>query len=172
MYDIQLLDWDSNFFGYKVGKLNLSKTDFINLNKIETKSFDLIYLFVEQNIDEYLFYQCRGELQDIKIEFAKHVNFKDNNLSETVNITIKPIVILTDELFHLVLESGVFSRFKQDKNFVNNEFERLYRAWIDKSINDRNGKVIGAFINDELIGFISLSLKLGVLDIGLIAVHQ
>jgi dTDP-4-amino-4,6-dideoxy-D-galactose acyltransferase len=174
MYDIQLLDWDTNFFGYRVGKLNLSKTGLINLNlsRIETNSFDLIYLFVEQSIDEDLLSLWRSKLQYIKIELVKDVNTSDSNLSETGNVIIKPISVFTDELFHLVLESGVFSRFKQDKNFVNNEFERLYRAWIDKAINDRNAKVVGAFINDELIGFVSLSLKSGVADIGLIAVHQ
>jgi dTDP-4-amino-4,6-dideoxy-D-galactose acyltransferase len=172
MYHIQLLDWDTDFFGYNVGKVSLPKGETLEFDKIAQNDFDLIYLYTEQSVQDHLLKQWGAQLQDIKIEFIKDVNPAFNYSNEVGNLVLKPINNFSEELFHLVLESGVYSRFKQDQNFKNKEFQRLYKAWIDKALSDIEGKVIGAFINNELLGFVSLSLKLGVADIGLIAVHE
>ncbi len=177
MHQIQLLDWDTNFFGYKVGKLYLPKDREIDPNLLSPSDFDLVYIFTEQLIDDERIKLMNARLCDIKIEFIKNIEATLNvlPLSETISnevIEIKPIKKLTDNLLHLVLESGVYSRFKLDKNFINNEFERLYKAWIEKALIDKDAKVLGAYMNDNLVGFVSLSLKAGVADIGLIAVHE
>jgi dTDP-4-amino-4,6-dideoxy-D-galactose acyltransferase len=177
MHQIQPLDWDTNFFGYKIGKLYLPKEAIINTELLNSTDFDLLYIFAEQIIDEEHLKLVNANLYDIKIEFIKNINTSTETLtqSETMGqqaIQIKPINKLSDNLLHLVLESGVYSRFKLDKNFINNEFERLYKALIEKTFIDKDGEVIGAYVNNDLIGFVSLSLKEGVADIGLIAVHE
>jgi hypothetical protein len=44
MYHIQLLDWDTDFFGYNVGKVSLPKGETLEFDKIAQNDFDLIYL--------------------------------------------------------------------------------------------------------------------------------
>jgi dTDP-4-amino-4,6-dideoxy-D-galactose acyltransferase len=172
MHQIQLLDWDTNFFGYKVGRLALLNNQEPEIIQIKKDDYRLIYIFTQQKIEEQQLKMLGADLYDIKIEFIKEAKSIANNAIENDKVEIKPISILTDSLFHLVLESGVHSRFKQDKHFVNHEFERLYKAWIEKTLIEKDAKVIGAYMHDELIGFVSLSLKAGVADIGLIAVHE
>lgn len=172
MYTIQPLDWDTHFFGYKVGKISLSAEEISTLQKIEIADYKLIYLFAAHSIEEYLLKQWGAQLQDIKIEFVRTVDLSDYQSYLPEDMTIKPIHTFSEELFHLVLESGVHSRFKLDKNFVNNEFERLYKTWIEKALNDKDAKVMGAYLRNELMGFVCLTLKSGVADIGLIAVHE
>lgn len=172
MPEIQVLDWDTNFFGYKVGKISLTNNDIDDFFDFQKSDFDLIYLFSEFNINDNLLKKIGAKLQDIKIELIKDLDLKNNYLEQNGNVQLKEITKFSVELYHLVLESGAHSRFKLDKHFVNNEFDLLYKAWIQNSLNDTNAKVIGAYINNELLGFVSLSLKSGIADIGLIAVHE
>ena len=172
MPEIQVLDWDTNFFGYKVGKISLINNEIVDFIDFQKNDFELIYLFSEFNIDENLLKKTQAKLQDIKIELTKDLDLKNNYLEQNGNVQLKEITKFSEELYHLVLESGAHSRFKLDKHFVNNEFDLLYKAWIQNSLNDTNAKVIGAYINNELLGFVSLSLKSGIADIGLIAVHE
>jgi dTDP-4-amino-4,6-dideoxy-D-galactose acyltransferase len=172
MQQIQLLAWDSDFFGYKVGKLNLSSTDFLKNESIENHDYELIYIFSENAIEDKTLLKIGAKLQDIKIELVRAIqdNLEINNNQN--NLELKPIKVFSNNLFDLVLESGVYSRFKQDRRFIKNEFERLYKAWIEKALKDDEAQVIGAFVNNELLGFVSLTLKNGIADIGLIAVHE
>jgi dTDP-4-amino-4,6-dideoxy-D-galactose acyltransferase len=177
MHQIQPLDWDTNFFGYKIGKLHLPQETIINTELLNSTDFDLVYIFAEQIIDEEHLKLVNANLYDIKIEFIQNIKTSLEMLPQTETIgnhevEIKQITELSDNLLYLVLESGVYSRFKLDKNFKNKEFERLYRAWIEKTFIDKDGEVIGAYVNNDLIGFVSLSLKEGVAGIGLIAVHE
>jgi dTDP-4-amino-4,6-dideoxy-D-galactose acyltransferase len=110
-------------------------------------------------------------LSDEKIDLIKNVsnltfnNFENENLVELTK--------LDDNLLDLTFQSGHFSRFKIDSNFKNNEFERLYTAWIEQSIAHKNAdKVIGFSINNKVVGFISFVLKNNMFDIGLIAVNE
>jgi dTDP-4-amino-4,6-dideoxy-D-galactose acyltransferase len=177
MHQIQFLDWDTIFFGYKVGKICLSTDAIIDSQLPHAHDFDLVYIFTEQLIDEERQRLMHAILCDIKIKFTKEIKTdlnampQDQGISKEV-IEIKPIHKLSDNLFHLVLESGIYSRFKQDENFTNNEFERLYKAFIENALNDNDAEVLGAFINDDLVGFVSISLKAGVANIGLIAVNE
>lgn len=170
MIQIQSLDWDSNFFGYKVGKINLIDINFDEILKIDTQDYKLIYLFSAKEIPDEILDKISGKLVDIKVELIKKTSKEIAN--NPINFQVKKINVLTDELIKLVFESGIYSRYRLDQNFINNEFERMYRAWIQKSLTDSNSEVIGVFDHNELIGFISLSLKNGIADIGLIAVDE
>ena len=110
MHQIQPLDWDTNFFGYKIGKLYLPKEAIINTELLNSTDFDLLYIFAEQIIDEEHLKLVNANLYDIKIEFIKNINTSTETLtqSETMGqqaIQIKPINKLSDNLLHLVLES-------------------------------------------------------------------
>jgi dTDP-4-amino-4,6-dideoxy-D-galactose acyltransferase len=172
MHQIQPLDWDTNFFGYKVGKLSLSMSESVDVSKIELADFDLVYLFAEQSIEEDLLNKWGAELQDIKVELIKELKLEAGTFNKSSEIQIKTINIFSDALMKLVLESGVCSRFKLDKKFNKNEFERLYKAWIKKALVDNEAIVMGAFNNDELLGFISLGINALMDEIGLFAVSE
>jgi dTDP-4-amino-4,6-dideoxy-D-galactose acyltransferase len=170
MYVIKPLDWDSNFFGYKIGMLNLPIN--ATVEDVSTDDYRLVYIFANEAIEQRLCNKKGIELIDIKTELIKKINNDSIIISEEESIVIKVLTELNDELLQLVIESGAYSRFKLDKKFVNKEFERLYSAWIEKALNNSSSVVFGAFLNKKLVGFISLSFEFEIAQIGLIAVQE
>lgn len=79
-----------------------------------------------------------------------------------------------DQLLNLAYLSGICSRFKRDKNFMNNEFRLLYKEWLDKSIDKKlSFKVLIKHLEDEIAGFVTLNKKdMHTSEIGLIAVGE
>ncbi len=165
---IEYLEWDSVFFGYKVGKLNFfnEKEFHLSFNKY-SNNFHLIYVFSDQKL------QFNGiNLVDNKLIFVKKI---DQTLKKNLNTRIQLYNEINkesnQELMALALLSGKYSRFKLDVNFKNNEFEKMYQFWIDKHINE-NKKIIVKKNSKELAGFILYSKRKNTIYIELIAVSE
>ncbi len=160
---IEFLEWDSDFFSKKIGKVIIENSDDLNCNNLT--SYDLIYVFstapdlnyslVDKKI-VYILY----DLNQIAIE--DDPEFFDET-SDSYN-----------ELLSLTLQSGQYSRFKIDKNFKNNEYEKLYKEWIDGSISKKLATdIIVKRMDGKLVGFVTLTKKSNELaDIGLVAVDK
>lgn len=175
---IKYLEWDSNFFGYKVGLINNNFNSPIKglekiLNKAKINQYKLIYLkngksisFLNLNLKDY-----KILLADTKVTYSQVV---DRNLLTNISPQVKVYSesFPNDELISLALQSGVHSRFAIDPNFKNQEFETLYKLWIEKSVTKEIAKEVWVSSNEEglITGFITLGLKNGVPDIGLLAV--
>ena len=168
--EITQLKWDTDFFGYKVGKLLLNDNN-LDENLLINNDFKLIYLFCNEPLSEDLVKKHNLFLSDEKIDLITNVSNLTFNKFENENLF--ELTILDDNLLDLTFQSGHFSRFKIDSNFKNNEFETLYTAWIEQSISHKNAdKVIGFSINNKVVGFITFVLKNNMFDIGLIAVNE
>lgn len=165
---IEFLEWDSNFFGYKIGKFEYSNE--ISIDKLFKTDYRLIYLISENEITNL------GEnLVDKKAIFCQQLTKKRNiDFGEIIVKEFEPNINSYSELLELSYNSGTYSRFYTDKNFKNNEFQKLYKKWIDNSLHGKtNYKVFVAQTGEnELLGFITLGEKKeGLNDIGLLAVH-
>ncbi|MBD1427745.1 GNAT family N-acetyltransferase [Sphingobacterium arenae] len=161
------LDWDSEFFGYRVAKLEAKEP--IDFSSSFDPFFRLVYVFSQRPINE-----LESKLMDKKACFhMETINVNKNIINQC--LLIEPF----DERNHsynrlknLTLESGVFSRFFVDKNFANDEYSKLYTKWIENSVNKTSAiEVFVALEDNELLGFITLTKKTQDLaDIGLLAV--
>jgi dTDP-4-amino-4,6-dideoxy-D-galactose acyltransferase len=168
--DITQLKWDTDFFGYKVGTISLNDNN-LDENLLLNNDFKLIYLFSKESLSEDLVKKHNLFLSDEKIDLI--LNVSNLNFNNFENENLVELTKLDDNLLDLTFQSGHFSRFKIDSNFKNNEFERLYTAWIEQSITHKNAdKVIGFLINNKVVGFITFVLKNNMFDIGLIAVSE
>lgn len=167
---IKKLNWDSEFFGYKIGKYSLKdldKSDFKKF-KIESDQYRLIYVFSKQKLD----YQGL-DLVDTKLTFEKET--KESNCLECDNL--KLFELETDNfktLEKLALASGVYSRFKLDRKFKDNEYNRLYQEWIKNSVYGQKAMAIIIYKeNNNILGFTTLERKSdSLLDISLVAVDE
>ena len=80
----QILDWDSNFFGYKVAKINtphLGKSGLENLlEKLVDKGAELVYWFVdpEDQVSNRAAQETNGFLADEKVTYATALPTKKN----------------------------------------------------------------------------------------------
>ncbi|MBZ4191523.1 GNAT family N-acetyltransferase [Niabella beijingensis] len=166
MSRIEVLEWDTEFFGYKVGRIDYNEGAAISILPSE---FRLIYVFSEQPINE-----ISNKLVDKKACYVTLLNNKPETI-ENNKYQILPFDANAHNystLLQLTLESGTYSRFFLDKNFRDREFERLYTKWIENSLKDE--APLGVFIaieNNQIIGFITLGRKSReVSEIGLLAV--
>ncbi|MCU0422366.1 MAG: GNAT family N-acetyltransferase [Bacteroidia bacterium] len=164
---INKLEWDSRFFGYPIGRIDVGQQTSLNLKMLNLYEYKLIYLFSEKELLDVDNKENPIQLVDIKVQLGKSVN-----PNAIINQHIVRIYSLSEQLIKLALQSGAYSRFKLDTHFKNNEFERLYTTWITNAIDDTSTVVYGYIYEGFLAGFITLSIKNNSADIGLIAVDE
>lgn len=167
---IVTLDWDTEYFGYKVGKIVL-QNNLIDQNLLVNNDYKLLYVFSNEALSDDLVKKYNLFLADKKIDLITQVsNLTFNKLP---NENLMTLTKLDENLLNLAYQSGHYSRFKVDSNFKNKEFEKLYAAWIEQSITHKNAeKVIGFLVNNKVVGFITIGFKNNAYDIGLIAVDE
>lgn len=169
---INRLDWDSNFFGLRIGWVEIqSEKDgfFLESQRNFLKmDYDLIYVFSNHGLN---FGAHEAKLVDEKIVYT---------LSEDFCMEDCPNVILwetekgvTDELLHLALVSGGHSRFKLDERFPVGSYERLYSRWIEQSVSHSIASEVFCYmIDNSPKGLVTLDVTEGCGTVGLVAIHE
>lgn len=157
---IEALPFDTALFGYSVAKFIVDgfwdHRDFLE----QASDFELVYIFSKKPLQ---FNHDRIRLADIKLTFKK-----DLIADAKKDLLILPYSgPLTDQLFNLAVESGVYSRFHTDQKFQKGEFVKLYRLWIQKALIKNE-----VLVTNDLSGFISCTVEEGTAQIGLIAVDK
>ena len=165
---IEKLLWDSDFFKYAVGKYTVEKVFDNNRFDINKKNFKLIYVYAQSKLKKCK--DCNFIEQKVTLSKTLNVTPKINTNISIFNSKIDSI----DELFNLVLLSGVHSRFKTDINFKNNEFEALYKKWMTNCLSSDSDAIILVYKeNNKILGFTTVeSISKRTSKIGLIAVDE
>ena len=170
---LQFLSWDSQCFGYKVGEITTSYTNFKQAiaQAIEEK-YDLLYLRAkpEDTQMNVLAQNFQGVLADEKITFIKKISEENAYKSQA---TLYQSDVLDPQILALALQSGEFSRFSMDKNFQKGEYEKLYTAWIKKSLSKEIAKEIIVYERDnKTVGLLTIHQEEQKACIGLLAVEK
>jgi len=164
---IQYLDWDSQFFNAKIGKV-ICDSHFSIENiwgEKQAKGYDRIYLFSKTKLKSY---HPSLLLVDEKVTFSMKVKPKKKK-PEYCNIYDGDI---NEELLKLSLLSGHKSRFKSDP-FFKPQFRQFYTLWLQNSLNKSFAdEVIVASIEKHIAGFVTLKKESNSGSIGLIAVND
>jgi dTDP-4-amino-4,6-dideoxy-D-galactose acyltransferase len=165
---IEKLHWDTDFFGYEVVRavdFAGAAEEVVRINQYQAK---LIYVFAEQAIEHL---PANFFLADEKVVFKQKL--QAHAVAPLVQTEIIELFEPNKALVDLALQSGLYSRFKVDENFKNQEFERLYTKWIENSFDTgKNARVFGYVSEEKLLGFVTLGVKNNIPDIGLIAVDE
>lgn len=169
--EIIKLEWDTNFFNKKIGKLYLdNSSEFsIDIFKELVKKFELVYIYTKEEVNIGL------RVIDKKITLVKHDIRAPSQLANINSIEFFNNALHDLECVKkLALVSGVFSRFKKDTNFRNNEYERLYLQWITNSITDKDKThTLIYIIENKIVGLLTLSItNKNLAEIGLVAVDE
>jgi ribosomal protein S18 acetylase RimI-like enzyme len=110
-------------------------------------------------------------LGDEKVTYI--INGFREHRSVDSNIRSYSLTYPTEKLKILALQSGLYSRFKVDPNFKNNEFGKLYEQWIVNSVKKITASECLVYFDGEVEkGFITLAIKEDTGSIGLIAVDE
>lgn len=173
---LEHLDWDSDFFGFKIGRINFNNSEdnlLLLLAEAKLQNYRLIYVFMDEHtvLNSNLLNQWHGKLVDRKIVYKKTV--KGNKEEKSHLISVLKEAQISDELLRLVYLSGHFSRFRLDKNFPKGSFEKMYKEWIIKSLSgELADRVFVAKEKGKILGFVTLRIKNTSGEIGLIAVDN
>ena len=139
-----------------------------SIQQFKKEEVRLIYLFLRNGVtlsDSYIS-KYKFNLVDRKRTYILK-KIQDNEL-------LPNIVIYTGDasaLYDLALQAGVDSRYRVDPDFPNEDFERLYKAWIDNSLTGVMADYVLTYRmpSGKLGGFITLKKRSESLSIGLVA---
>ena len=168
--DILVLQWDSEFFGLRIGRVNLqTKTDveqLLSRHKELKQQFDLLYVF---DINAVSFTADGARLVDEKILYSKPCEPRQKHAEVSFYKGTTP----SDNLYRLALVCGGCSRFKLDERFPKGSYERLYHRWIENACpKEGSNKQILLFkdAHDVARGMITIDYQGELGHIGLVAV--
>ena len=174
------IKWDSNFFKFKVAKIIPEDLKVQQLEKIiyllKKDNYRLLYWQANPHNEENIqgAGKFNGVLSDIKTTFLLSLeDYTSENSDYPINIHEYDLPQPNNQLINLALQSGEYSRFKTDKNFPSQSFEKLYTEWLVKSVKkELSDTILVYIINDFICGMITLYIKEKAGSIGLFGVDE
>ena len=175
-FKIEYLEWDSVFFGLKIGRISrlisINELSYLNDLLLHAKqdNYELIYLVSGRDIIivPSMLKTLKIILVDKKVIFEEKTNQK---LYNYFNVEEYQNSNSTSELDELACLAGEYSRFRYDPNFKDSEYTRLYKEWMknstNKSIADR---VYVIKYRREIIAMLTIKRNSSQGTIGLISV--
>lgn len=173
------LDWDTQFFGFKVAQITRPSLDpeqlTMILNSLQEAGVRLAYWPSETWVPEgsdRIVEKRGGYLVDEKTTFV--VDVDNASLAQVVPIAVVQSydpTMATSDMVALAIQSGEYSRFALDPNIPRDKFIELYSIWINRSLNRELVDEVLVICEDmRVAGMITLGNKNGRGDIGLVAV--
>ncbi|MCX6266778.1 MAG: GNAT family N-acetyltransferase [Bacteroidetes bacterium] len=165
------LDWDTSFFKRKIGRIDLFTSD-------ESKLIDILEIKINENYDLFYLYtgsrllsvdtqeKYNAKLVDRKVLYSKHIQSQ----SDETDIEEYSDTQISQNLIGLAYQSGTYSRFKDNK-FMPGDFERLYKTWLENSIQGIIAdKVFVSWNHGDIYAFVTVKIHNETGVIGLISV--
>lgn len=158
---ISILEWDTNFFGFKTARLYpLRLTEDImkyTLNYCKSKDVEVLYYLSD----------CHDSLS-VKLAEKHGFHFTDIRLTFEINLEeyapkkIRSGLIIREysssdipTLKKIAGKSYVDSRYYFDQNYSRDICEKFYSNWIEKSCKGFSDKVFVAEMDGHVLGYIS-----------------
>ncbi|AHJ99017.1 GNAT family N-acetyltransferase [Hymenobacter swuensis] len=176
-YGVQSLPWDSQFFGFPVGRLKGKRFTEAQLREVirlaREEGWRLVYWFVEptDTVSAASARALRLHLTDRKARFARPTP----ETPPAVSSHVLPTDELTPRLLELARQSGHHSRFRVDPVFQAGVYERLYEHWIRSSVTGQTARQVLIYqpvTQPNALGLITLGYQTTHASIGLLAVQQ
>ena len=159
----EILEWDSNFFDFKVAKINhfVSIEEFNAIKEqLKFEKVKLAYIFSKpESVIDLTLQNENVFLADEKVTFSQDIG---ENRIEVNDSLIKEYKsgIVSDKMLDIAIQTSEYSRYRVDVNFKNEEFKKLYFQWIKNAVEDRDtGKLFIYQENNVLKGLIYLKEK-------------
>lgn len=167
---IERLAWDSEFFGFPVGRLAVTSDRLQPCglrSKIDTSGCRLIYVFLpvgECHDLRRVVVDLGGQLRDVKVTYRKKVGRMALSVDGRCEATA-----VTDELEMLAYASGWCSRFATDDR-LSPFFHSMYSIWLKRDFE--RGKIFVRHVDNRIGGMVTASILGSVGKIGLLAVNS
>ena len=176
MQPVEILTWDSEFFGFKVARILLKNPAAEELSEAvhqaDRDGIVCLYWLADcaDTLASLTAATCGFRLVDIRVTFEHALSTRaGENLPQSCVRRYVPEDL--PALVALARKSHRDSRFFSDGNFAVERCEALYEEWIRKSCQSGSGAVLVAVQEEQPAGYCTCSVSQdGVGNIGLIAV--
>lgn len=166
---VSRLEWDSSFFGFPIGRADISDAASLDFaDAFRGSAFRLVYAFAP---DGALSSECRsrlaaagGVLMDVRTVYRKALP-----PSAAMPSGVVKAVAVTPDMERLAEESGVCSRFMKDP-LLRPRAAAMYRRWIARDF--ARGVVLIRPGDDGIDGLVTISACGGEGHVGLLAVDR
>ena len=172
--DICRLEWDSEFFGLRIGRTDVCSINGLQqLSDMESsikKEYDLLYVFIHKDINGTLLeWEQQGAMPvDNKTVYIKNVSAKKDD----PNVGLYGGIAPDEDLYRLAIASGIYSRFKTDDRMPRGSFERLYNRWIEGSVSGELANAVFVHKDYRVNGLVTVRWDEREATIGLVAVDK
>lgn len=156
------LDWDSEFFQYRIAQLTVHHINRENMERImrwgNAQSIDCLYFCAESNdIDTVKLAEKNGfHLVDVRMTYAKRLESSllvDNHYADSdIRFSVPEDIPLLKSIARISYHD---SRFYYDSNFSDARCDAFYELWIEKSCQGYADVVIVAEDQGQAVGYIS-----------------
>lgn len=158
---IDVLKWDTNFFGFKTARLNpLRLTENIvkhAINFCQNEHLDVLYYLSDCHdpLSIILAEKYGFHFTDIRLTFELNIEKYDCKKFETGMIIRDCTLDDIPKLKKIAENSYVDSRYYFDQHYSKEICGKYYSSWIEKLWKDHSGKVFVAEVEGEVLGYIS-----------------
>lgn len=179
---LKILDWDTNFFGFKIAQFKE--------NELNKKNLQYAFKICKKYKVRLLQFKCEAgdndsillaeannfHLADIRLIFKKKIE-PIKNLNTLLSKNLKFRVAKVEDKYVLkkiVSNLYVNSRFYKDINFSKTAVKNFYKTWIENSVSGKFDDFVYIVCNEDLpIGFCSLKfISSKIVKIGLFGVDK
>ncbi len=179
----QYLKWDSEFFGIRVGRVNISSltTSLIEeiINWQMAEEIDCIYFLAEVGDISTIRNVQRFNFDFTGVRVVLNREFED---SDIIKVIYKPDAVIRpstsadfERLKPITVDSYKDSRFYMDGRFPKAKCEMLYEIWLRKSIEENYADIVWVVELDGIAaGFVTCKVdKINMIgEIGLMGINK
>jgi dTDP-4-amino-4,6-dideoxy-D-galactose acyltransferase len=172
------LDWDSQFFGLRIARLNLPRLEASStlraLSWCQENAIDCLYFLADaEDAETIRLAQENNFLQtDVRITLERALNRDDRILREFpagVRVGDKSDLTVLREIARTGHQA---SRFYFDPHFERSQCGLLYQTWLERSFEGFAQAVLVAEVNGEPVGYATCHLRDRESQIGLFGIRN
>lgn len=170
------LEWDSDFFGFNVVKINENISNNDELEKCIKIMYDdkvkLAYYFSCSPISPYV---LENEFFNISLVHKRVPLMKTLNKSSEIHekISLYTQDYPEKELIELAQLAGSYSRFGVDENIPKEKYNELFKLWIINSVKKKVASDVLVYRDQgKIVGFATLKVENGLAYTPLFAVSR
>ena len=180
MDSIQLLDWDTQFFGFPIARVVNPRASAEELRQavaeLRRRRIPLAYWAADRPSVELqaLADSLGGRLVDEKLTFlVKLASLPEIALPATPRVESYQENMSLADLKQLAVESGIYSRFIVDPRFPKDKARAMFEEWMVRSVQKIVAEEVLVIRDGErVVGMATLAVKGDRGSIGLVAVHE
>jgi dTDP-4-amino-4,6-dideoxy-D-galactose acyltransferase len=177
---VKYLDWDSEFFGFSIGRIYANAISAANLEEILENAVENNIKFVElfcDNSDKESIYSSERSgfrLADLKITLIKKLDGETIENSALNDLIFKK-ADLEDANKLKTIGKGLFkhSRYYRYQKFDPAKVDSMFQTWIEKSISGEFDDELYYLCNEtDILAFCSLKYRENAASIGLMGIAE